>query len=209
MGILDDIFDSGAKGVSGATTQIVSAYSQKDEKNENEYGLSGSTRHLCPLSHSDKPDTSHQSNTLRSLIEELLADGPRPYAEILAAVEGDEDTLRGAIWGWGELISTTTGETALWEIRRETHGMPLKNDSEGSSEATLPQGGEAPPPSRFRVGDSVRFVHKRALDVLEGAVIESRHHGPVIGWWYRIETTDGKFWVGESHTQGDVHATGD
>ncbi len=125
MGILDDIFDSGAKGVSGVSTQIVSTYSQKNGKNENEYGLSGSTRHLCPTRHADEPNTSHQSNPLRSLIEELLAGGPKPYAEILAAVEGDENILRTTIRGWDELVSTTTGETTLWEIRPATANIAI------------------------------------------------------------------------------------
>ena len=87
-----------------------------------------------------------------------------------------------------------------------SHGNAPKNDSEASGEAPLPQGGETPPPPRFRVGNSVRFVHKRALDALEGVVTESKHHGPVIGWWYRVGTTDEKLWVGESHIQGGVHA---
>ena len=49
MGFLDDIFDSGASGVSGVSTQIVSTHSQLIE---NEYGLSGSTRHSRPKCHS-------------------------------------------------------------------------------------------------------------------------------------------------------------
>ena len=49
MGFLDDIFDSGASGVSGVSTQIVSTHSQLIE---NEYGLSGSTRHSRPKRHS-------------------------------------------------------------------------------------------------------------------------------------------------------------
>lgn len=52
MGILDKIFGSGGSGISGACTQIVSDYSQNDEKNENEYELSGDTRHSCPKCHS-------------------------------------------------------------------------------------------------------------------------------------------------------------
>ena len=209
MGILDDIFDSGAKGVSGATTQIVSAYSQKDEKNENKYGLSGSTRHLCPLSHSDEPDTSHQSNTLRERITGMLASGPKPYEEILAAVGGNEDALREAIRGWGELVSATTGETTLWEIRRETHGDAPSCPDEGSSEAPLPRGDESPLPARFRVGDSVRFVYKRALDVLGGIIIESRWYpAPIRAWWHRIQSGEWKIWISESHVQqGGSNAT--
>ena len=119
MGILDDIFDSGAKGVSGVSTQIVSTYSQKNGKNENEYGLSGSTRHLCPTRHADEPNTSHQSNPLRSLIEELLAGGPKPYAKrgcALSSTTGPRPaaslsfsiiTSCGA-FGWLETSSTPT-----------------------------------------------------------------------------------------------------
>ena len=83
-----------------------------------------------------------------------------------------------------------------------THGMPTKNDSEGSNEAPLPQGGEAPPPSRFRVGDRVRFAHKRALDVLEGVVLEAKWHpAPVSRWWFRVEAGGSKVWASETHVQ--------
>ena len=71
---------------------------------------------------------------------------------------------------------------------------------EGSSEATLPRGDEAPFPARFKVGDRVRFTYRTALDVLEGVVVESKHHGPVIGWWYRIKSGGRQVWVSESHT---------
>ena len=63
-----------------------------------------------------KPEIPPQSSTLRSLIEELLSGGPKPYAEILVAVGGNEDALRESIRGWAELVSLTTEETTLWEI---------------------------------------------------------------------------------------------
>ena len=69
MGFLDDIFDSGASGVSGATTQIVSAYSQPDE---NEYGLSGSTRHSCPSCHSPEPAEHPISSEIPKAIAQPL-----------------------------------------------------------------------------------------------------------------------------------------
>ena len=79
---------------------------------------------------------------------------------------------------------------------------------EGSSEATLPRGDEAPFPARFKAGDRVRFVHKRALDIRNGVVTESKHHGPVIGWWYRIETGRSKIWTSESHVQAAPGGSG-
>ncbi len=78
---------------------------------------------------------------------------------------------------------------------------------EGLRGAPLPPKEEMPLPARFQAGDRVRFAHRRALDILEGIVLEAKWHpAPVSRWWYRVETTDGKFWVGESHIQGGVHA---
>ena len=81
------------------------------------------------------------------------------------------------------------------------HGNAPKNDSDGSGEIPLPPKKEMPIPARFKAGDHVRFAYMRALDVLEGLIIESKHHGPVIGWWYRIETGESKFWASESYIQ--------
>ena len=91
-----------------------------------------------------------------------------------------------------------------------THGDAPSFPDEGSSEAPpLPRGEEPPLPALFRAGDFVRFSYKTALDVREGTIIESKHHGPVIGWWYRIESGESKFWTSESHIQrGGVNATG-
>lgn len=66
MGILDEVFGSGGKGVSGGTLQIVSTHSQPDE---NEYGLSGNTRHSRHTRHSPEP-----------------AEHPIPSAEIPKAI---------------------------------------------------------------------------------------------------------------------------
>ena len=60
-----------------------------------------------------------QSSTLRSLIEELLSGGPKPYAEILAVVGGDEDILREAIRNWPELIAYNSEGAWTWELVRD------------------------------------------------------------------------------------------
>ena len=78
-------------------------------------------------------DTSPQPGTLREKIAKMLADGPKPYEEILAAVGGNEDALREAIWGWDELVSATTGETTLWEIRPATAVIAVPAVFEGES----------------------------------------------------------------------------
>ena len=88
------------------------------------------------------------------------------------------------------------------------HGDAPKNDSEGSGEITPPPKGETHPPSRFRVGDRVRVTHRTALDIRNGVVTESKHHGPVIGWWYRIETGRSKIWTSESHVQAAPGGSG-
>ena len=79
---------------------------------------------------------------------------------------------------------------------------------EGSSEATLPRGDETPLPARFKAGDRVRFVYKRALDALEGVVLEAKWHpAPVSRWWFRIERGL-KFWTSESHVQAAPGGSG-
>ncbi len=67
-----------------------------------------------------KPEIPPEPESLRGKIEQILADGPKPYEEILATCGGNEDDLRGAIRGWDDLVSTTIGETTLWEIRSAT-----------------------------------------------------------------------------------------
>ncbi len=82
------------------------------------------------------------------------------------------------------------------------HGNAPKNDYEGSSEAPLPPKEEMSLPARFRVGDRVRFAHKRALDVLEGIVLEATWYpAPVSRWWYRLQSGERKIWISESHVQ--------
>ena len=66
------------------------------------------------------PETPEGEKSVRSLIEELLAEGPRPYAEILAAVGGNEDALREAIRGWAELTAYDSGEEWFWELQPAT-----------------------------------------------------------------------------------------
>ncbi len=82
------------------------------------------------------------------------------------------------------------------------HGDVPKNDSEVSGEAPLPRGDESPLPARFKAGDHVRFVHKRALDVLAGIVLEARWYpAPINRGWYQLQAGEQKVWVSESHVQ--------
>ena len=73
----------------------------------------------------------------------------------------------------------------------------------GSGEPHLPGGDETPPPARFKAGDRVRFASKRALDVLEGVVLEVKWYpAPVGRLWLRIATDRGsKIWASENHVQ--------
>lgn len=204
MGILDDIFESGGSGVSGGTLQIVRTHSQKNEKNENEYRLSGNTRHSRHKCHSH-PD--HQEPT-RSTIEETLSRGPKAYADVLAAVGGDEGAIREAIRGWDELIAYTDEDgTFVWEIPfsarlipMETHGNALScHEGEAGQPIALLEE-ETPLPAMFSIGQRVRFSHLRALNVLEGSIIEMQWHpAPISRWWYRVQVGEEKFWISESH----------
>ena len=55
-------------------------------------------------------------------------------------------------------------------------------------------------PPQFSVGQRVRFSHLRALDVLEGVVLEARWHpAPINRWWHRVQVGESKLWVSESH----------
>ena len=80
---------------------------------------------------------------------------------------------------------------------------------EGSSEAPLPRGDEAPIPARFKAGDRVRFTYRTALDAREGVVLEAKWHpAPINRWWYRIETGGSKIWTSESHVQAAPGGSG-
>lgn len=74
---------------------------------------------------------------------------------------------------------------------------------DASPEKILPliSKGAIRPIARFKVGQHVRFNIFRALNILEGVIVEKKWHGPVIGWWYLIENPGGKFWTSESHIQ--------
>lgn len=85
-----------------------------------------------------------------------------------------------------------------------THGDAPSCPDEGSSEAPLPRGDETPLPARFKAGDRVR-----ALDALEGVVLEAKWHpAPVSRWWFRIETGGSKIWTSESHVQAAPGGSG-
>lgn len=61
-----------------------------------------------------------EPESLLAKIERLLADGPKPYGEILEAVGGNEDALRDAIRGWKELIALTDKDGVfMWEIVKD------------------------------------------------------------------------------------------
>ena len=80
---------------------------------------------------------------------------------------------------------------------------------EGSSEAPLPRGGEAPFPARFKAGDRVRFTYRTALDAREGVVLEAKWHpAPINRWWYGIEAGRSKIWTSESHVQAAPGGSG-
>ncbi len=66
------------------------------------------------------PETPEGEKSFRSLVEELLADGPQPYEKVLTAVGGNEDILREAIRGWKELIAYDSGEEWFWELQPAT-----------------------------------------------------------------------------------------
>ena len=57
---------------------------------------------------------------------------------------------------------------------------------------------------------AVELVQYDAMGRLtvQSLVTESKHHGPVIGWWYRIETGRSKIWTSESHVQAAPGGSG-
>ena len=90
-----------------------------------------------------------------------------------------------------------------------THGEAHSCPDSGSGEPHLPGGDETPLPARFKAGDRVRFASKRALDALEGVVLESKWHpAPVSRWWLRIETGGSKIWTSETHVQAAPGGSG-
>ena len=127
-----------------------------------------------------------------------------------ALIIEDFTTKTGKILRIGDVIESEDGGIILRLIEKGrarplpsgTHGNAPSCPAEGSSEtAPYPEGGEAPLPARFRVGDRVRFAHKRALDVLEGVVLEAKWHpAPISRWWYQLQAGERKVWVSESHT---------
>ena len=83
-----------------------------------------------------------------------------------------------------------------------TGDAPSCPEEESGKPTSSPATKEAAAPVRFYVGDRVRFAHKRALDVLEGVVLEARwYRAPIRRWWYRIKSGKRNFWVSESHVQ--------
>lgn len=63
-----------------------------------------------------------------------------------------------------------------------------------------PPEGETSSPAPFSIGQRVRFSHLRALNVLEGSIIEMQWHpAPISRWWYRVQVGEEKFWISESH----------
>ncbi len=83
-----------------------------------------------------------------------------------------------------------------------TGDAPSCPEEESGKSTSSPATKEAAAPVRYYVGDRVRFAHKRALDVLEGVVLEARwYRAPIRRWWYRIKSGKRNFWVSESHVQ--------
>lgn len=74
---------------------------------------------LISESKNEESEIPPKQETVRSLIEGLLAEGPRPYSGILAAVGGDEDALRGVIRNWPELIAYHSEGVWYWELVRD------------------------------------------------------------------------------------------
>ena len=69
---------------------------------------------------SSSEPNSEELASIRSQIERLLEDGPKPYELILEAVGGEEAAIRKAIRGWDDLIAYYAGGMWVWEIRSAT-----------------------------------------------------------------------------------------
>ena len=77
-----------------------------------------------PFLPSPPPETEEGGiPSLRDVIEGMLADGPRPYSEILAAVEGNEDSLREAIRSWPELVASDDKGTWTWKLSKSMFNL--------------------------------------------------------------------------------------
>ncbi len=74
--------------------------------------------------------------SLRDVIEGMLADGPRPYSEILEACGGNEDTLRETIRGWSELVAFDDKGTWTWGIRKSRFDLRGPTEKVGKARQT-------------------------------------------------------------------------
>lgn len=111
---------------------------------------------------------------------------------LLEVIETFKKLSDGQILRPGDTLELP-GEKALQLIARG-RVQPISPES--------PSKKGTPPPPQFSVGQCVRFSHLRALDVLEGVVLESKWHpAPLNRWWYRIEAGGLKIWTSESHVQ--------
>jgi len=84
-----------------------------------------------------EPVTCHGT---RPLITRMLSDGPRPYADVLQAVGGDEDALREAIRGWDELAAFDKEGTWYWEIVTDPVTLAERIGIRYEQEIPTPQG---------------------------------------------------------------------
>ena len=125
-------------------------------------------------------------------------------------------TKTGKILKVGDVIEAEDEQVIFRLVERgraralppEANEKAPKNDPEAVGQATTPPKEGAPLPAQFSAGQRVRFSHKTALNILEGVVLESKWHGPVIGWWYRIEAGGLKIWTSESHVQAEPGGSG-
>ena len=134
-----------------------------------------------------------------------------------ALIIEDFTTKTGKVLKIGDVIESEDGGI-IHRLIEKGRARPLPSGAtgdapscpdEGSSEAPLPRGDEAPIPARFKAGDRVRFTYKTALDIREGVVLEATWYpAPINRWWYRIETGRSKIWANESHIQAAPGGSG-